>query len=152
MSSLVCEGRLVAAAVVAWLRFAVEIVPVMGALDSSQDESFTITACWRYCKDQEPADPIYSNVFSLFPEHWAGEDQSVVKKKKKNSWKRSVKSEHWYYDVRLRGRRDSAMTGTEEEEEEGEVRPRVAFLGWTFLLSSSRGGNGVSLVYTSYPF
>lgn len=24
-----------------------------------------------------------------------------------------MKSEHWYYDVRLRGRRDSAMTGTE---------------------------------------
>lgn len=82
MNSLVCEGRLVAAAVVARLRFAVEIVPVMGALDSSQDESFTITACWRYCKDQEPSDPIYSNVFSLFPEHWTGEDQSVVKKKK----------------------------------------------------------------------
>lgn len=81
MNSLVCEGRLVAAAVVARLRFAVEIAPVKGALDSSQDESFTTTA--RYCRDQEPADPFYSNVFSLFPEHWAGEDQSVIKKKKK---------------------------------------------------------------------
>lgn len=51
MNSLVCEGRLVAAAVVARLRFAVEIVPVMGALDSSQDESFTITVCCRDCRD-----------------------------------------------------------------------------------------------------
>lgn len=39
MNSFVCEGRLVAAAVVARLRFAVESVPVMGALDSVQDES-----------------------------------------------------------------------------------------------------------------
>lgn len=124
MNSLVCEGRLVAAAVVARLRFAVEIVPVMGALDSSQDESFTITACWRYCKDQEPADPIYSNVFSLFPERWTGKDQSVVKKKKK-SWKRSVKSEHWYYDVRLGGRRGSATTGTEGGRRGGQAEGRL---------------------------
>lgn len=40
MNSLVCEGRLVAAAVVARLRFSVESVPVTGALESSQGREF----------------------------------------------------------------------------------------------------------------
>lgn len=146
MNSLVCEGRLVAAAVVARLRFSVESVPVTGALESSQDGSFMITACWRYCRDQEQADHLYSNAFSLFLEHWAEEDQAVIKK---TSWKRSVKCEHWYVDVRLRGRSDSVMTVTEER---WGVRVKVIFSGWTFPLSSSRGGNGVSFSVHFIPF
>lgn len=149
MKSLVCEGRPVAAAVVARLRFSVESVPVMGALESSQDESFTITACLRYCRDQEQADPLYWNAFSSFLEHWAEEDRSVTKKKKKSSWKRSVKCEHWNFDVRLRGRSDSVMTVTEEG---WGVRGNVVFSGWTFPLSSSRGGNGFSFSVHFIPF
>lgn len=78
MNSLVCEGRLVAAAVVARLRFSVESVPVTGALESSQDESFTMTACWRYCRDQEQADPCFRNTEE------SKISQSSKKKKEKN--------------------------------------------------------------------
>lgn len=36
-----------------------------------------------------------------------------------------MKSEHWYYDARLRGRRDSAMTATEGGRRAGQAEGRL---------------------------
>lgn len=146
MNSLVCDGRLVAAAVVARLRFSVESVPVTGALESSQDESFTITACWRYCRDQEQADPLYSDAFSLFPEHWAEEDQSVIKE---NILEEVCEVWALVFWLRLRGRSDSVMTVTKEGWGCGW---RSSFQGGHFRCRRQEEGMASPLVYTSYPF
>lgn len=58
MSSLFCEGCLVAAAVV--VRFAVENVPAKGALSSSRDKSFIDTVWRSYCRDLEQVGPFFS--------------------------------------------------------------------------------------------
>lgn len=63
MSSLFCEGCLVAAAVVVRLRFAVENVPAKGALGSSGDKSFIITVCRSYCRDLEQVGPFIDERF-----------------------------------------------------------------------------------------
>lgn len=68
MSSLFCEGCLVAAAVVVRLRFAVENVPAKGALGSSWDKSLIVTVCRSYCRDPVQVGPIFTNILLAYVE------------------------------------------------------------------------------------